>query len=151
MTPEHKQKISESVRAFYAKKNKGKYDKVKYPRLPEHLNRSKKVTIEQVIQIQDMIKLGFSIREISKELGFKYHTVYYYTIPEDVRRARNHQSHLNSYERIKSDPDLHAKTLKRMAESRKRRREIHGDKWKLWDAKNYYRRYKKTNKDKYDM
>lgn len=144
MKREHKEKIAESIRKHYAKRRRK--IKEKYPRLPEAMNRAKKLSLVDIISIQELFKFGLTIKEIHKEFqNVTYHCVYYHTRTEEERRTMNHRGNIRARERIQADPEIRARTNKQSIASRKYRREVMGKDWLAWDAKLSRKRHlKKT-------
>lgn len=91
---------------------------MKYPRLPDKLNRRKKLFAEDLERMKELRKLGLTYKEIGEAVGVQAATVGYHLNPETKRKTIERALREIKY-RWKNDPSFRARKLEISRESKK--------------------------------
>lgn len=115
----------------------------KYPRLPEKLQKVRKLTTEDKLRIKELAS-HMTLGELAIE--YKVHpTTIWYTLNDEARK-RNHQlKTIRRRVRKQQDPDYVAALKEADRVYKKYRKSIMTEDWKKWEnekQRNYYKKHK---------
>lgn len=114
---------------------------VTYVRLPENLDRRKKLTKEQIGEIQRLYAGGEPIARIARSFGVSDGTIHYHCKGEEYRRNWNDKIIARITE-ARKQPEEMKKHLEREKESAKYRRRVHKPFGKYYQHVSYRWRHK---------
>lgn len=77
---------------------------MKYPKLPEVLDRRKVLTSDNIKEMKKLRKLGMSGKEIGIKFDVSKTIVYYHTNPKEYRDAVNKKRYQDLKQKCKADP-----------------------------------------------
>ena len=119
---------------------------MEYPKLPDELNRAKKLTSEDVQRVKDLRKFGLSLQDIASEFGVTVGCIFYHVSTTGWRERQYQSRLLRERQKIRDDPEYHKKRNKASIESRKYRKKVNPEylKYKAEVARKKYWK-KKSN------
>lgn len=115
---------------------------IKYPRLPEHLDRRKKVSEKQKLELINLRKLDkkeWTYRKLAEKYGITYCTASRICNPEQYEKAKA-QTIKIFMEKYRNNPEFRKREDERVKTLIKRREKIDP---KFNKYQNQFRRYKK--------
>jgi len=120
---------------------------MKYPKLPENLNATRKLTNKQIDKIRLLYKGGSTTRELAQKFKVSKTTISYWIKTNEWRKQKNHKRYAQIKRQCENDPDF-AKRHQKL----KIKYYIDGyrkfEKRAIWKGKNTYKwKYKKYHTD----
>lgn len=124
LSEEHKRKISGRPRKSILR--------VKYPTLPDELNRARKLTKEQVKEAIEMCNSGSTIKYVSQYFEVHYGTIYRH-LNINVMKQREKIKNKKARDKAKESPDIAKKKALSIKNTRKYSRKVQVQAWRDFD------------------
>lgn len=106
--------------------------KMNYPRLEDKLNRSKKLTGEDILKVKELRSGGELLKDIAMKFGVTPATILYHTSEERNKKVKR-QSNIKSHIKWKEDKEYRKKSIASSVKSKVYKKEVSEE------VKKYYR------------